>query len=245
MKFSTLLVSILFALPSFSQGPVSNACSSAQIICDGDLLPWNVGASPSPVIPDSSLVSNPFTNPNPGNSGCLLTGEINPNWFLIDIESSGSLAFSFSVSGAAGFFDWSMWPYDTNSCQMIAADSLAPIACNWNGTSAGMTGIADSSNLPATGNMVNFESPFNVVAGEQFIICITNGASMVGNVLFTNLGTAGLCQSTNDISENAFDPERELVKIIDMTGRIVKDQPNMVMIYIYNDGSSERVFRME
>jgi hypothetical protein len=75
-----------------------------------------------------------------------------------------------------------------------------------------MTGIADSSNLPATGNMVNFEAPFNVVAGEQFIIYINNGASLVGNMLFTNTGTALLCQSTADINEETFAKEKILLR---------------------------------
>jgi hypothetical protein len=88
----------------------------------------STGPIPAPVIPDTSLISNPSSNPNPGNSGCLLLGELNPNWYILDIETSGSLAFHFSVPGGAGFFDWAMWPYDSASRQMIASDSLSPNA---------------------------------------------------------------------------------------------------------------------
>lgn len=247
MKFPIFLISIFFASSALSQGIVSNACSFAPIICDGDQYLISVGASPGPTIPDSSLVSNPFTNPNsnPGNSGCLLNGEINPNWFVIDVETPGLLAFHFSVPGGSGFFDWIMWTYDSTTCQMIAADSLVPVACNWNGTSIGITGLADSTNLPAAGNVVNFEAPLNVVAGDQFIICVSSGSSQVGNLLFTNTGTAGLCQSTADIEGETLTQEKELIKIVDLTGREVEYQPNTLFIYMYSDGSSERVFKME
>lgn len=37
----------------------------------------------------------------------------------------------------------------------------------------------------------------------------------------------------------------ELVKIIDSMGREIEDTPNTLMLFIFSDGSSEKVFRME
>ena len=38
---------------------------------------------------------------------------------------------------------------------------------------------------------------------------------------------------------------KKLVKIVDATGREVEDKPNKLLFYLYDDGTSERVFRME
>lgn len=38
---------------------------------------------------------------------------------------------------------------------------------------------------------------------------------------------------------------KNLVKIVDATGREVEDQPNTLLFYIYDDGTSKRIFRME
>ena len=63
-----------------------------------------------------SNVSNPQTNPNPlpGNTGCLLTGEVNSTWLLINVSSAGTLEFSMGTAGTLNCFDWIMWPYDPN-----------------------------------------------------------------------------------------------------------------------------------
>lgn len=51
-------------------------------------------------------------------------------------------------------------------------------------------------------------------------------------------------QATSSVSELSNTP-KELVKIVDVSGREVKDQPNTLLIYVYSDGSTEKVFRME
>lgn len=44
---------------------------------------------------------------------------------------------------------------------------------------------------------------------------------------------------------NADEQEKTLVKIIDAMGRETVDQPNMLLIFMYSDGSSEKVYRVE
>ena len=41
----------------------------------------------------SGTITNPSSNPNatPGNSGCLLSGELNSTWLLITVTSPGTL----------------------------------------------------------------------------------------------------------------------------------------------------------
>jgi hypothetical protein len=39
-----------------------------------------------------------------------------------------------------------------------------------------------------------------------------------------------------------FLPTRSLLKIVDLTGREVAEKKNMLLFYIYSDGSTERIF---
>jgi hypothetical protein len=39
-----------------------------------------------------------------------------------------------------------------------------------------------------------------------------------------------------------FLPTRSLLKIVDLTGREVAEKKNMLLFYIYTDGSTERIF---
>ena len=239
MKLLIGLLSLLLVPSVFAQGVVSNACNGAVNLCNGDIGPFSIGASPSPIIPTYGGVSNPSTNPNPGNSGCLASGELNPNWFIISIESSGDFEFSIhpTICGG-GFLDWIMWEYtDSTTCLSIMADTLVPIACNANLSADGMTGMASIGNIPAGGNTGNFETPINVNAGDKFIVCFSNYSAQVGNYTVDNFGTAGICQSTTSLSSGISNSTVSLitlnkafeikglnefysVTIVDMQGRI-------------------------
>ena len=39
--------------------------------------------------------------------------------------------------------------------------------------------------------------------------------------------------------------EKKLIRIVDIMGRDTEDKPNTVLIYIYNDGNTEKVFRVD
>ncbi len=85
-------------------------------------------------------ISNPQINPNCCNSGCLLSGELNSTWLIINVATSGTLEFSMGASGGSGnCYDWIMWSYDANSCANIQNNTLPPVACNWNGACGGFT----------------------------------------------------------------------------------------------------------
>lgn len=51
---------------------------------------------------------------------------------------------------------------------------------------------------------------------------------------------------TVDISEIAQDqPQKILIRVVDLLGREVPDTPNQVLIYVYSDGTTEKIFRVE
>ncbi len=47
------------------------------------------------------------------------------------------------------------------------------------------------------------------------------------------------------INESHMEFEKELIKIVDLMGRETEDKPNTLLIYIYSDGTTEKVFRVE
>jgi hypothetical protein len=247
MRLLLLFLFILLVVRNgYSQGGTSSIdCSYAVSLCNSDQIPLSTGAPTVPTIPSFGGISNPSTNPNPGNAGCLGSGELNPQWFVITIESSGFLEFQFSVAGNSGFFDWILWPYDSTACQNISLDSLAPLACNMNYASSGLTGMASPGNLPLGADQGNFESPISVSAGDRFIICVSNFSSVVGNLNFNSFGSAGICQSTASLSDDLDLPKKKLLQIFDTFGRASKDKPNTFLIYVYSDGTTEKVFRAE
>ncbi|MCB0479267.1 MAG: hypothetical protein KDC84_13955, partial [Crocinitomicaceae bacterium] len=143
----------------------------------------------------TGLVSNPSTNPGVnGNSGCLLSGELNSTWMVVTVSSAGALEFSFGADGGTNCYDWIMWQWDPNvTCNAIVNDTWPPVACNWNGWCEGFTGMANT--LPAGADPSNFEASLNVQPGDQFIICLSNYSSATTSVPLTfyqNPGSAGV-----------------------------------------------------
>mgnify|MGYP000046341598 CR=1 FL=1 len=142
-------------------------------------------------LPGGNNISNPSTNPgSAGNSGCLLSGENNPTWIILTVSSPGYLEFTLGTAGGSGFYDWSLWPYyeagspqsinGGDACSEIENNLLPPVACNWNGASAGFTGMVEQGNLPPGANPANFENSFLVQPGDQFVLCFSNFSGLVG-----------------------------------------------------------------
>ena len=69
-----------------------------------------------------------------------------------------------------------------------------------------------------------------------------------GNVLVSDtrhgLFILDVSEATSSISELSQHP-KSLVKIVDVMGREIKDQPNTLLIKLYSDGSKQKVFRIE
>lgn len=166
-------------------------CSSATNVCTnlGFQIDAN-GIGSVNEIPALGTIGNPDNN-NPGgsgNSGCLRVGEKNSTWMIINIGSDGNLEFNFGGSSQAGYYDWIMYPYSQTSCNDIPNGLVAPVRCNWNGSSTGGTGLA--ATVPFGGSASNFEPPLPVQCGEQYIICFSNYSAALSNVPLQFSGTA-------------------------------------------------------
>ena len=178
-------------------------CNVAINICQNASFQVNPNGSGQVQELLNNNISNPTSNPGgSGNSGCLLSGELNPTWMIINIASTGTLQFSLGQDMGTGCFDWIMWPYTSNTCNQIISNQLAPIRCNWNGMCEGFTGMA--SPLPPGGDPSNFEIPLNVTAGQQYILCMSNYSSQTTNVPLNFFGSANVsCNSVSPITVNS------------------------------------------
>lgn len=187
-KFVILLV---FFVGTRAYAQQIAACQNAQNACDNpgfQLTPGGTG------LPSGLNVSNPSTNPaGAGWSGCLLSNGPGPNWMILTVGSSGMLGFSFGANGSAfpqvGLYDWALWSYDPNTCANIFNNTLPPVACNWNGSSIGGTGMGP---IPPGGSSSNYVPSIPATAGQQFILLLSNYSGVSTSVTIQNNGTAGL-----------------------------------------------------
>ena len=180
-------------------GPITASdCVDAVNVCED--LNFSIDPNGSGLIneiPPSGSTGNPsyswgdgITSPwGSDNYGCLLSGETNSTWMIVNIWEGGALEFTFGGLGMqTGFYDWIMYPYDDNTCQDIYNNVLPPVRCNWNFTSTGGTGLA--STIPAGGNAGNYEPPLNVSTGDQYLIVFSNWSSVSTVVPLQFDGTA-------------------------------------------------------
>ena len=182
-----------FFLVYFSIFSIGQAdCSIADYGCTLD--DFTVNSSGSGAIndlPPGSNISNPSLNPgSAGNAGCLLSSELNPTWIIFTISTPGYFEFTLGNPGGNGFYDWSLWPYyaagdpesitGADACAEIQGNQLPPVACNWNGSSSGYTGMVQQGNLPTGANQTNFEHSFWSEPGDQFILMFSNFSGLIG-----------------------------------------------------------------
>ncbi len=201
-----LFFSLLFAgFMGVSQTNINADCIDAIPLCSTPSFTFNstsgVGTYTDLTSTSAHNVSNPSSNPTGTNSGCLLSGELKPQWLLITIGNNGFLEFSFGAQNSqhpqVGLYDWAMWKYSPTTCADIQNNILAPVRCNWNGSGTGGTGIAGTLNIPSGGNWSNYEPPLPVLACEQYIICLSNYSGVNTLVSFESLGSASLSCDPN------------------------------------------------
>ncbi len=173
-------------------------CTAAVNICTSASFSVAPAGSGFIDFTTASSVSNPLPGTAamipPGGGGCLYSGELNPTWMIINIQTPGTLEFSMGAGtgpGAqSGCYDWSMWVYNASSCTGINTNTLAPIRCCWNVACSGGTGLSSPANLPAGAFQNNFGAPINANCGDRFIMCFSNYSSVSTLVPLNFFGTA-------------------------------------------------------
>lgn len=164
MKKTVFALLVLFgALGSFAQSPT---CSAAEPLCAG-------GAD----------VGNSTNVPSLGAMNCLGSTP-NPVWYYSLAQTSGSITLTINqidVNGVGRDVDYAVWgPYSSLS----------------SATNAGCTDIMDGS--PPTPLSCSYSASatetatFNVVAGQYYIILMTNYSNQVGMISIHQTGGTGV-----------------------------------------------------
>ncbi len=165
----------------------------------------------------SHNISNPSTNPIGNHSGCLLTGEPMPSWYIFKICNTGTFQIivgsNINQYQQAGFYDWSLWKYTSTTCAKIMNNQLAPLRCNWNASNLGGTGICDTLNMPPGGVNGNYEPVLTVNAGDSLIMCINNYSAINYIIDFLSVGTSsiGNCAVVTTVNENKIPKQKAVL----------------------------------
>lgn len=198
----SLLILLLFPGKIEAQPITASDCNQAHMLCGSNTFQISPNGFGTIMELSPGTVSNPIINPASSNSGCLLMGERNSTWFLIRTYRPGTVEFSFGTPGPVECYDWTMYRYNSNICQQILNNQIAPIRCNWNSPCNSFTGIANL--LPPGGMAGNFERPLQAGCEDTFLICFSNYGSIQTSVRFNYFGTALIsCNQVASIQANA------------------------------------------
>ncbi|MGV3609748.1 MAG: T9SS type A sorting domain-containing protein [Fluviicola sp.] len=191
---STAASGITFSLTCPAGGPTTagdcvvaaNVCSNASFAID----PNGFGAI-NEICSAGLCAANPAANVNGSNPGCLLSGELNSTWMIVNVLTGGTLTFELGTpnSGTFNCLDWAMWAYTPTTCSAISAGTQAPVRCNYNGSCEQFTGISGTLPTGAT-SMTNWEAPVTASSYSQYLICLSNYSSAVTTVPLSFGGTA-------------------------------------------------------
>src|SRR5690554_4765556 len=167
--------SIAFAQPQ----PVAD-CNNAVPFCGSASLSF------------PSSVST--TAPAGPNYGCLMTVP-NPTWYYMQVDQSGPVKLHMNGGGLdIDFASWGPFTSTSAGCATIMGGS-APIQSSYSSASTedfalGMAGGVSHSNCSGPGA----STPPAAVAGEYYIVLITNYTNSSGNLSFNQTAGSG---STN------------------------------------------------
>lgn len=200
MNYYYRIIFVVFVFLNFGkvysqQDPAAVNCGGAVAGCN--LPSFYISTDNSQNITDFGIGtgSNPIYNPNnpnpPGNQGCLISGETTSTFITINVMSSGQLEWSIE-SPQTACLDWIMWPNTPTVCGDLQAGTQAPVACNWNGSCGGFTGMAAPGNLPTGAASDDFEYALNVLAGESYLLCLSNYSQISAPMDLSFFGSASV-----------------------------------------------------
>lgn len=174
-------------------------------------LGWSANISCTPPPPDGSscMQANPFctaqtynfpnstsnTSPAGPNYGCL-SSQPNPIWYYMEVDQSGSFNINLvqttgpNSTGSGIDVDFALYgPFSSliTGCNSVMAGSSAPIQCSYSTAYTETIGIG----LPG-GTGSGATTPPAAVAGQIYILLLTNYADVAGYVDFNQTGGSGI-----------------------------------------------------
>lgn len=180
MKTNVFILFLLVAGAAFSQ---QNTCETANPFC----------SSQSYTFPNATGT----LAPSGPNYGCLVD-QPNPIWYYMEIGTSGTIQLEVSQIGESfiPFFppgptdvDFALWgPFSSLAagCAEIMSGSAAPIQCSFSSNTSETIGIGTQG-----GYGPGQSTPPAAVAGEIYIVLLTNYEDTNGEITFTQTSGTG------------------------------------------------------
>ena len=224
MKALFISLILLFTFGAYGQASNSYTCNSMYPYCS------EVGLT---FFDNLDGVSD-VTSAQPGNNyGCLGVSP-EPTWLFFEISTPGTLSINLSAMDDIDFVLWG--PFSDQTSALNACGNLGQNPTSINGS------VVDCSFSSSNNEIANIP---NALLDEVYIMVITNSASNGQTIdIYQTSGTASTSCTTTGISELKQN-NKKLIHIVDAMGREIQYKPNTMLIYVYSDGTVEKLFRVE
>ena len=175
---------LLFTLSLFCfnlKGQTNTNCANMSGICTNTGLNFQANSG----VPDASIS-------NPGNNyGCLFSSP-NPAWYFLEISQSGSLSMTLSAAQDIDFIMWGPFPNLVTAVANCNSYSAADIVPDLPAGCGGFFGPA-CTQQGCSYSASNIETPSisNALAGEVYVLLVTNYANVVQNISLVQSGGSG------------------------------------------------------
>jgi gliding motility-associated-like protein len=162
-NFILSLVAVVFSSVAFSQG--GPTCSEMEPICTDVGLSFTANSG----IPQASTT-------DPGNNySCLIT-QPNPTWYYFEIATSGNINMNLTANSDIDYIIWG--PFNSlseaqNQCGNLGTPSSEIVSCSFSPTNN------------------EFPNINGAVAGQVYVMLITNYADVVQDVSLVQIGGLG------------------------------------------------------
>ena len=196
-----------------------------------------------------------------GYAGLILWGDTafydnNREYLEVELSSPLEMDSCYHFSAFINLGNYSRFSTDTIAVHF--SDTIIQGINNWYPIDVSPHISYDGGMLLDTVNWTLFEGNFKASGGESYLIignfnddlntnsmevdpcCEPAAYFLIDDVSLIKTS----CPSTVGINEVQLD-EKELIKIIDVTGRETHVTPNTLLLYIFSDGTIEKVFIVE
>jgi hypothetical protein len=160
----------------------SSDCGGGTTVCNSSSFTGNSSGYGTQELPNNNTID-----------GCL-TDENQSSWYLFQVQTAGTFAFTIAPANGTDDYDFALWgPYTTTTCP----PNTSPVRCSFsgvNGNTGLLAGAGDNSEGIVGDSYVN---PITANVGEIYILLIDNFSSTTSPFTLTWNMTGGASLDCN------------------------------------------------
>ncbi|MBN2682972.1 MAG: gliding motility-associated C-terminal domain-containing protein [Bacteroidales bacterium] len=146
---------------------------------------------------ESTAYTNSGNYPSEINSSTsCLEGERNDVWYTFTVQTTGTLGFAITPNISTDDYDWAVWNITGLDCGSVFTNAASQVSCNYSMTT-GNTGPTGADTQTSAGPL---DGPFNaeltVIAGETYVINVSQWTVSTGGYNIVFGGTAQVIDNT-------------------------------------------------